>query len=110
MLEPDDGEASEVATARALYDALRSGRVDRARLTGNANHYFTDAVLKDYRDSLAQLGEPQAFVLNGTPRLRGGFVVRSYTVTFPNRKLRISTFAEPGEAGRWEQFIVTPIG
>ena len=85
-----------------------SGRLDRSRLTANANYYFTDTVLKDYRDSLAPLGEPQSFVMNRPPRPRGGFLNRNFTLTFPNRKLLIVTYAEPGKDGKWEQFLVMP--
>jgi CubicO group peptidase (beta-lactamase class C family) len=108
LAPPAPARPDDIASARALYDQLRSGRLDRSRLTEDANYYFTDTVLKDYRDSLAPLGDPQGFVMNGKPRLRGGFVNRSYTLTFADRKLRISTYAEPGDAGRWEQFLVTP--
>jgi CubicO group peptidase (beta-lactamase class C family) len=108
ILAPAAAAADETAAARDLFDQLRTGRLDRSRLTDNANYYFTDAVLKDYRESLAPLGEPQAFVMTGRPRLRGGFVNRSFTVDYAGRKLRISTYAEPGDSGRWEQFLVTP--
>jgi CubicO group peptidase (beta-lactamase class C family) len=94
--------------ARALYDQLRAGRIDRKLLTANANYYFTDIVLNDYRASLTPLGEPTSFVMNGKPRLRGGFVNRNFTLTFPDRKLLIVTYAEPGKGGRWEQFLVMP--
>ena len=47
-------------------------------------------------------------VLVGQPQLRGGFVRRRYRVTAGGKALNLSTFAEPGASGRWEQFIVTP--
>ncbi|MDB5670690.1 MAG: serine hydrolase, partial [Alphaproteobacteria bacterium] len=108
MLFPASAQAGDDSAARALYAQLRSGGIDRSRLTADANYYFTDTVLKDYRDSLAPLGEPKSFVMNGKPRLRGGFVNRNYTLTFDDRKLLIVTYAEPGEAGKWEQFLVMP--
>ncbi|HEY1146356.1 MAG TPA: serine hydrolase, partial [Allosphingosinicella sp.] len=107
LLYPD---LDETAAARRLYDQLRSGALDRSLLTDNANYYFTDTVLKDYRESLSTLGEPVSFVANGKPRPRGGFVNRSYTLTFPDRKLLIVTYAEPGESGKMEQFLVMPLG
>ena len=67
-------------------------------------------MLKDYRESLSALGEPASFVANGKPRARGGFVNRNYTLTFPDRKLLIVTYAEPGENGKMEQFLVMPLG
>jgi CubicO group peptidase (beta-lactamase class C family) len=108
LLPPAGGGDRAVAQARTLYDQLRSGRLDRKLLTDNANFYFTPVVLDDYRSSLARLGPPSSFTANGPPRLRGGFVNRNYTLTFPGRKLLIVTYAEPGANGRWEQFLVMP--
>jgi len=111
VLHPQ-GAADEQATAaaRRLYDQLRSGRLDRSLLTANANYYFTDAVLRDYRDSLGPLGDPQSFTADGPARLRGGFVNRNYTLTFRGRELSIVTYSEPGERGKVEQFLVMPGG
>jgi CubicO group peptidase (beta-lactamase class C family) len=94
--------------ARAVYDQLRTGTLDRSRLTDNANYYFTRAAQADYRSSLSALGEPTAFTPRGTMRLRGGFVLRSYRITYPDRTLSLSTFSEPGDNGRFEQFLVAP--
>lgn len=101
-------DAAALAKVRQVYDQLRAGSLDRALLTDNANFYFTPAAQADYRTSLTPLGEPTAFVQTGATRLRGGFVSRSYRVTYPNRMLRISTFAEPGPDGRLEQVLVSP--
>jgi hypothetical protein len=77
-------------------------------LTDNARYYFTPVTLAEYRTSLAALGAPTGFELARASRLRGGFVNRNYTVTYPTRKLRIITYAEPGANGRYEQFLVQP--
>jgi D-alanyl-D-alanine carboxypeptidase len=102
------GDEAALAAARRIYDQLRSGTLDRALLTENANHYFTEAVQRDYRDSLGPLGEPRDFVASGPARLRGGFVNRNYRVGYEGRQLVIVTYAEPGENGRFEQFLVMP--
>jgi D-alanyl-D-alanine carboxypeptidase len=106
------GAADEqaVAFARGIYDQLRAGRIDRSLLTADANYYFTEEVLRDYRDSLGPLGDPQSFVAAGPPRLRGGFVNRNYTLTFAGRQLVIVTYAEPGAQGKIEQYLVMPGG
>ncbi len=101
-------DQAALARVRQVYDQLRGGTLDRAQLTEDANFYFTPAAQGDYRASLAPLGEPTAFVQTGAARLRGGFVARSFRVTYPNRTLRISTYAEPGANGRLEQFLVSP--
>ena len=101
-------EPDRAAEARALYDGLRLGRLDRAALTANANGYFTALALADYRSSLAALGPATSFVAAGAPRLRGGFVARNYRIVAGGRTLRLTTFAEPGPVGLWEQYIVMP--
>lgn len=101
-------DQAALARVRQVYDQLRAGTLDRALLTDDANFYFTPAARADYRTSLAPLGEPTAFVQTGPARLRGGFVNRAYRVTYPGRTLRISTYAEPGERARLEQFLVSP--
>ena len=102
-LEPD-----RTADARALYDAIVAGKLDRRLITANLNDYFDATTLGDYRSSLAALGPATSIVLLGEPRLRGGFVRRRYRLTAGGKSLGISTFAEAGANGRWEQFIVTP--
>ncbi|MDQ3074079.1 MAG: beta-lactamase family protein [Pseudomonadota bacterium] len=101
-------EPDRSADARALYDGLRQGRLDRTALTANANGYFTPVALADYRASLAALGTPTSFVATGAPRLRGGFVNRTYRIEAGGRTLRLISYAEPGPSGRWEQYIVMP--
>ncbi|MBB4153484.1 CubicO group peptidase (beta-lactamase class C family) [Sphingomonas jinjuensis] len=102
-------DTAALTRARAVYDQLRTGTLDRSRLTDNANYYFTPAAQADYRSSLSALGEPTGFTQRGTMRLRGGFVLRSYRITYPDRTLSLSTFSEPGENGRFEQFLVAPV-
>lgn len=106
---PQSGVAQAQADrARAIYDELRAGRLDRSRLTANANYYFTPVVIADYGSSLGPLGEPTSFEPNGDPILRGGFVIQGYTIKYPGKTLNLSTFYEPGAKGRIEQFLVTP--
>ncbi len=96
------------AKVAALYDLLRSGRIDRALLTANANHYFTSQRVADFGSSLAPLGAPLSVAPSGSPYLRGGFVIQPYEVRFADQALRLSVFLEPGPDGRIEQFLVTP--
>jgi CubicO group peptidase (beta-lactamase class C family) len=104
----DATQIAQANRARAVYDQLRAGRLDRAQLTENANYYFTEQAIADFQSSLAPLGEPTAFDSDGKPVLRGGFVIQSYTIKYPNRTLDLSTFYEPGANGRIEQFLVSP--
>jgi hypothetical protein len=104
------GDDAALAAARRVYDQLRAGQLDRALLTGDANYYFTDQVQQDYQSSLSPLGDPDSFAASGPARLRGGFVNRNYTITYGERRLNLVTYAEPGENGRFEQFLVMPVG
>jgi hypothetical protein len=111
ILPPPPQDAVQVAQekrARAVYDELRRGQLDRSQLTQNANYYFTPQAIADYASSLGPLGEPTAFEPDGKPVLRGGFVIQGYTIKYPTKTLDLSTFYEPGANGRIEQFLVTP--
>lgn len=103
----DTADAAALGTARRVFDQLRTGALDRALLTDNANYYFTSVTLDDYRASLVPLGDPVTFVQTGRARLRGGFVGRSYRVTYANRALTISSYAD--QSGKIEQFLITPV-
>ncbi len=104
----DTAEAARTAAARRLFDMLRSGTLDRSLMTENSNYYFTDVALGDYRQSLTALGEPKSFEAVRKPRLRGGFVNRNYKVVYEGQTLNIITYSEPGDNGRFEQFLVMP--
>jgi len=89
--------------ARKILEGLRRGRIDRSLFTANANAYFTDQALKDFAASLAPLGAWQEFTQQ-SQSLRGGMTLRRYTVRFPKRTLRITTFWMPD--GTLEQYMV----
>jgi D-alanyl-D-alanine carboxypeptidase len=111
ILPPSQTQRAEVATtakARHVYEMLRRGSLDRAIMTEDSNYYFTATALADYKATLGPLGEPKSFELAQPPKLRGGFVNRNYHAVFADRTLNIVTYAEPGETGRYEQFLVMP--
>ncbi|MBS0478836.1 MAG: beta-lactamase family protein [Proteobacteria bacterium] len=103
----DDARAA--AKARLVFDQLRGGVLDRSLLTEDANYYFTPTAIADYRASLSPLGDPQSFAARGGSALRGGFVIRGYTIKYADRALNLSTFFDPA-SGKIEQFLVTPSG
>ena len=107
--ETADAETAKTAQARAVFDELRAGKLDRSTMTDDANYYFDATATADYRDSLSKLDDPESFTLARPARLRGGFVNRNYSVTYKDgTKLSVVTYAEPDGAGRYEQFIVMP--
>jgi len=88
---------------RKIFDELQKGRIDRAQFTSNANAYFDDQAIKDFASSLAPLGTPQDFSQAGQS-LRGGMTLRRYTIKFPNKTLRLTTFIMPD--GKIEQYQI----
>ena len=105
----DAADTAALAKARKVFDQLRTGTLDRAQLSEDANFYFTPAAIADYRASLTTLGDPTGFQQIGKTRLRGGFVNRNFRVTYPDRTLSVSTYALPGADGAFEQFLVAPV-
>jgi D-alanyl-D-alanine carboxypeptidase len=101
-------EVAKTVQARRLFDQLRTGTLDPRLLTDDARYYFTKEAQSDYKASLSALGEPAKFEAGRGPRLRGGFVNRNYKVTYGDRTLNVITYAEPGDNGRYEQFLVQP--
>jgi len=100
-------DAGDVSRAKAVFEGLRAGKIDRNQFTTNGNYYFTPEALADYKASLAALGEPKSFVRRSSA-LRGGFTAEAYTVDYGAKKLTIVLRAEPGAKGRIEQFTVYP--
>jgi D-alanyl-D-alanine carboxypeptidase len=98
---------SRTAQARAIFDGLQRGTIDRSLLTANLSAYFSDQAVKDFQSSLGPLGAPTGFTQTRTA-LRGGMTYRSYRVSFPNRAIRVWTYEMPD--GKLEQYQVAPIG
>jgi D-alanyl-D-alanine carboxypeptidase len=99
--------ANRTAQARAIFDGLQHGTVDRSLFTSNANAYFSPQALADFASSLAPLGTPTGFVQTRKSE-RGGMVYRSFRASFPNRALRVWTYETPD--GKLEQYQVAPAG
>ena len=100
-------DAGDVSRAKAVFEGLRAGKINRGQFTANGNYYFTPEALADYKASLAALGEPKSFTRRSSA-LRGGFTAEAYTVDYGAKKLTIVLRAEPGTHGRIEQFTVYP--
>jgi CubicO group peptidase (beta-lactamase class C family) len=89
--------------ARAILNGLQQGQLDRSLFTANANFYFTQQAINDFKTSLGPLGAPTEF--KQTRRwLRGGMTGRSYDAKFADRTLRVWTYETPD--GKLEQFQV----
>jgi CubicO group peptidase (beta-lactamase class C family) len=95
---------AQTAAAKAFFEALQAGRVDRAHLTPTASAYFDPTVTGDYLQSLAALGALKAF--EGTSlRMRGGFTQEIYKATCAKGEVRVIARAA---GDRYEQFQINP--
>ena len=94
---------AKTAQARAIFDGLQQGRLDRSLFTDNANFYFSDVAIADFKSSLAPLGAPTEFKQK-RHWLRGGMTGRSYEAKFPDRTLRVWSYEMPD--GKLEQYQV----
>ena len=94
---------AKTAQARAIFDGLQQGRLDRSLFTDNANFYFSDVAIADFKSSLAPLGAPTEFKQK-RHWLRGGMTGRSYEAKFADKTLRVWTYEMPD--GKLEQYQV----
>lgn len=102
----DDALPADVAAtarARTIFEALQKGQIDRGQFTSNANFYFSEQAVADFKSSLEPLGAPTEFH-QARRWLRGGMTGRSYDASFGDRTLRVWTYEMPD--GKLEQFQV----
>jgi len=88
-----------------IYRGLQQGRIDRSLLAPNLNDYFTPQAVGDFQSSLAPLGEPLS-LRQTSESLRGGMTFRSFDITYPGRRLRLTTYTYPD--GKLEQYLIAP--
>jgi D-alanyl-D-alanine carboxypeptidase len=91
------------AQAQAVLSGLQRGAIDRGLFTDNANAYFSEQALADFKSSLGPLGAAGEFTFVRR-WLRGGMTGRSYSAKFGTKTLRVWTYELPD--GRLEQFQV----
>ncbi len=103
LFPPDTTGAAALQQARAIYTGLMQGTIDRSLFTPNCNAYFTDQALADYAASLGPLGTPSDFRAGGAS-LRGGMVIRGYSIRAGQTGLALTTMTMPD--GKIEQYIV----
>ncbi len=104
-LGPESSAASKnTDEVRGILAGLTAGTVDRSLFTDNANGYFNEQVVADFKSSLSPLGAVVSLTQRGPDRLRGGMTFRAYTLTYACKRLLISTYWMPD--GKIEQFLV----
>ncbi|WP_254063725.1 serine hydrolase [Granulicella sp. S190] len=102
-----DATTAAERRALAMFTGLQDGRLDRSQLTAFCDAYFTAEAVADFAGSLKPLGAPTSFK-QADEELRGGMTFRVFSVSFPDRQLRVTTYEEPD--GKLEQYLVIPSG
>jgi D-alanyl-D-alanine carboxypeptidase len=95
----------EEAQALSIFNGLADGRIDRKLFTNFCNAYFNQQTIDDFAASLKPLGPPLSFK-QVKEEGRGGMIFRVFTVVFPDRELKITTYEMPD--GKLEQYLVIP--
>ena len=103
----DANTQTRTARARAIFEGLEHGTIDRSQLTPDANAYFSAQALEDFQSTLSPLGAPTVFVQT-VQRERGGMLERIYRVVAGGRTLRVWTYEMPD--GTLEQYQLAPAG
>jgi hypothetical protein len=103
--QADDATREATARARAIFEGLQHGRIDRSLFSDNANAYFSDQARADFAQSLGPLGAPTEFTQT-RQSLRGGMTYRGYRIRCGEHTLSLSTFTLPN--GKLEQYQVSP--
>ncbi|HEV2179671.1 MAG TPA: serine hydrolase domain-containing protein [Gemmatimonadaceae bacterium] len=106
LFTTEDAMTTErTARAHRIFEGLQQGTIDRSLFTADANAYFSDTALADFKSGLGPLGAPTGFVQT-RQESRGGMIERVYRVTFAGRVLRVWTYELPN--GQLEQYQVAP--
>lgn len=104
LLNPPNSETEkQEEQIRAILLGLQRGEIDRSLFSDNANSYFTDLTLSDYRNSLSRLGALQVLSRQGE-QLRGGMTHLTYRAHFENNSVVMNIYILP--TGKFEQFLV----
>jgi hypothetical protein len=99
----DTNADAALAQAKAIFEGLQRGQIERSLFTANANAYFTDEAIADFATSLGPLGPPQEFE-QVNQSLRGGMIFRGFRIKCHGRSLGLGTFTMPD--GRLEQYQI----
>jgi len=99
----DPDAAAALTRARALFTSLQAGKIDRAAMTPALKDYFSDAVLRDFAESLGPLGAFEDFKQSSFQN-RGGMANRVFKIRAGGKTLTMDTYLMPD--GKWEQCLI----
>jgi hypothetical protein len=94
---------ADESKARAVFSAFRTGVIDRAMFTDNANAFLTPVVLADQKAGLAKLGPVRTF-MNAGERDRGGFHTLNWRIVTASAVLDVTEYCD--QDGKVEQFVI----
>jgi len=80
--------------------------VDDSLSTENANQYFQETALQDYKNSLEPLGKLEILERRGET-LRGGMTHITYRAHFQTDTVALNIYVMPD--GKFEQFLVEEV-
>ncbi len=103
LLFTQEDTTKDEAQARAIFEDLQNGRINRALFSDNANAYFSEQALKDLASGFAGLGAPQSFTQSRRSE-RGGMTFRLFVANFAKQNLQIWQRTLPD--GKIEQYQV----
>jgi CubicO group peptidase (beta-lactamase class C family) len=104
VLSPPQGVSEATAAqVRAILEGLQQGRIDRSLFTSNANAYFREMALGDYKTSLSALGKLET-VTPVREQLRGGMTHLLYRAKFEKKNVLLNIYRTPD--GKYEQYMV----
>ncbi|HEY2800015.1 MAG TPA: serine hydrolase domain-containing protein, partial [Chthoniobacterales bacterium] len=103
--QSEPGMTAALEKMKGIFAGLQHGQIDRSLFTANANAYFDKQAIADFAATLGPLGEPKSFEQTAQG-LRGGMTLRRYTIKFPNKTLRLTTFIM--STGKIEQYQIAP--
>ena len=99
----DSATSARLEQAQKILEGLQLGKIDRSLFTNNANGYFSEQALEDFKNSLGPLGKWESFAQT-SQSLRGGMTGRVYLIRFKDKTIRAWTYEMPD--GKLEQFQV----
>ncbi len=102
----DEETTARIEQAKKIFIGLQNGTIDRSLFTSNANAYFSEQALQDFKTSLDTLGSIKKFEQTGE-RKRGGMLARSFRVELQNQTVRVWTYQVPD--GKLEQYQIAPL-
>ncbi len=99
----EEAPTKEISQIRSILAGLQKGQVERSLFTSNANSYFSELALGDFKSSLQSLGKLKT-ITRTDENLRGGMTHRTYKADFDKQTVSLNVYIMPD--GKVEQFLV----